>query len=385
MLENLINQLITVAAGLAILGGSYLVWLISGIANVIFTEGRKWSWRRMFEDITKALLMCVAILSWVVIFNALDWFSLKMGADISSILEGASVAGLIGGIIGGTVYYIVKGYKNFYEFIDKNHVQPTMEENAQNYQTVAEKIFQFFETSPEVVEAQKEAEKKYEETGGMGNYYSVPIDSYEPFRSAVIGRGYDLDNAHSFQCWDGACLLWQQLGRWLYTGNGCASGCWNLERDRNAGDDFELIWKKEDIKRGDVVVFGCGEFGHIGYADEDYCGNQYIRLLGQNQSDDMKFCVINMSLQTFLGAFRFKKWIQHPAPAPEPSPAPSGDVVEYVYKQGDTFGQVILDLGLNTSHGLWGPDGDVAYYTNQLGITGNIPIGTKITFKPRRD
>ena len=66
MLENLINQLITTAVGLAILGGSYLVWLVSGIANVIFTPGRKWSWKRMFEDITKTLLMCIAMLAWVI-------------------------------------------------------------------------------------------------------------------------------------------------------------------------------------------------------------------------------------------------------------------------------------------------------------------------------
>lgn len=62
------------------------------------------------------------------------------------------------------------------------------------------------------------------------------------------------------------------------------------------------------------------------------------------------------------------------------------DVVEYTYKPGDTFGQVILDLGLNTDNGLWGDNGDVNYYTQQLVDQGiwednqphNIPIGTKI-------
>ena len=380
MLENMIEQLTTVAVGLGILGGAYLVWLISGIANVIFTEGRKWSWKRMFEDITKALLMSIAMLAWVAIFNALDWFSLKMGADISKILEGANVTGLIGGIIGGTVYFVGKGYKNFYEFINKNHVTPEIKEGSQDYKTVTEKVFELFETRPEVVEQQKKSEEEYEK-GGIGNHYSVPIDCYESFRNTVIGNGYDLDGQFSFQCWDGACLLWDELGRWLYTGNGCASGCWTLERDRNAGDLFDLIWDKKDIRRGDVVVFSCGQFGHIGFADEDYSGNEYIRLLGQNQSADMRFCVINMSLGTFLGAFRYHGWI----PAPQPAPEPSSDVIEYVYKPGDTFGQVIVDLGLMTSHGLWGPDGDVAYYTNQLGIVGNIPIGTVLHFTPRRD
>lgn len=179
MLENLINQLITVAVGLAILGGSYLVWLLSGVANVLFNPERKWSWKRMFEDLTKALLMSIALLAWVAVFDALDWFSTQMGADITEILEGASVAGVIGGIIGGTVYYIGKAYRNFYEFINKNHVEPKIEAGSQNYQTVAEKIFQLFETRPEVVKEQKEVE----EEGGRGTYYKLDISSYDAFRA----------------------------------------------------------------------------------------------------------------------------------------------------------------------------------------------------------
>ena len=63
------------------------------------------------------------------------------------------------------------------------------------------------------------------------------------------------------------------------------------------------------------------------------------------------------------------------------------DTIEYTYKRGDTFGQVIKDLGLNTKKGLWGSDGDVAYYTKQLreqGIPGMVPIGTKIRLKRRK-
>lgn len=68
-----------------------------------------------------------------------------------------------------------------------------------------------------------------------------------------------------------------------------------------------------------------------------------------------------------------------------------GEVVEYTYKPGDTFGQVILDLGLNTDKGLWGADGDVAYYNEQLknqgiwpnGQQGNIPVGTTIKLQRR--
>lgn len=70
----------------------------------------------------------------------------------------------------------------------------------------------------------------------------------------------------------------------------------------------------------------------------------------------------------------------------EPEEDPN-DFVEYTYKPGDTFGQVILDLGIDTNKGLWGSDGDVAFYTKQLrdqGIPGMVPIGTKIRLKKRK-
>ena len=65
------------------------------------------------------------------------------------------------------------------------------------------------------------------------------------------------------------------------------------------------------------------------------------------------------------------------------------DTVEYTYKPGDTFGQVITDLGLKTDKGLWGNDGDVKFYTDQLieqgalNQSGNIPIGTTIKLRRR--
>ena len=54
------------------------------------------------------------------------------------------------------------------------------------------------------------------------------------------------------------------------------------------------------------------------------------------------------------------------------------------------FGQKIIDLGLATDKGLWGDDGDVAYYTQQLwdqdalDERGNLKIGVPITLKRRK-
>ena len=65
------------------------------------------------------------------------------------------------------------------------------------------------------------------------------------------------------------------------------------------------------------------------------------------------------------------------------------DYVTYTYRPGDNFGQVIKNLGLNTDAGLWGEDGDVEFYTEQLyeqgalDEQGNIPIGTTIKLRKR--
>lgn len=64
------------------------------------------------------------------------------------------------------------------------------------------------------------------------------------------------------------------------------------------------------------------------------------------------------------------------------------DVVTYTYKPGDTFGQVLLDLGLSDGSRLWGSGGDVEFYTQQLKAQdmldsrGNVKLG--IPFKLRR-
>lgn len=82
-----------------------------------------------------------------------------------------------------------------------------------------------------------------------------------------------------------------------------------------------------------------------------------------------------------------------PVPEVKPEEQPKEEpveenVVEYTYKKGDTFGQVIVNLGLATKHGLWGDNGDVNYYNAQLheqGIYGNITVGTTIKLRKRTD
>lgn len=66
------------------------------------------------------------------------------------------------------------------------------------------------------------------------------------------------------------------------------------------------------------------------------------------------------------------------------------DYIEFTYNPGDTFGQKILDLGIATNNGLWGDNGDVAYYTQQLmdggylDGNGNVRFGVPIRLKKRK-
>lgn len=63
------------------------------------------------------------------------------------------------------------------------------------------------------------------------------------------------------------------------------------------------------------------------------------------------------------------------------------DIVEYIYAPGDTFARALIKSGLSDGSNLWGPNGDVEYYSQQLrgqGINGNIPVGTKIRLRRRK-
>lgn len=63
------------------------------------------------------------------------------------------------------------------------------------------------------------------------------------------------------------------------------------------------------------------------------------------------------------------------------------DTTFYTYKNGDNFSDVIKRLGLTSGRGLWGSNGDVAYYTQQLreqGIPGMVPVGRTIHLKGRK-
>lgn len=127
-------------------------------------------------------------------------------------------------------------------------------------------------------------------------------------------------------------------------------------------------------------VTTAGVYGHVVWYEGDQTISEY------NYVTRGAFSVRSINLSAYT-------WMEIvPASHIEPSiptevPKPQKGKVSYTYQQGDTFGEVITRLGLKTSHGLWGEDGDVAYYTNQLhdqGIWGNVPLGKTIYLTPRK-
>ena len=78
----------------------------------------------------------------------------------------------------------------------------------------------------------------------------------------------------------------------------------------------------------------------------------------------------------------------NPEPSPTPAPTPQPDEVTYSYVPGDTFGEVLIKLGLDEGN-LWGPTGTVRYYTKQLieeavlTERGYVKLYTPFTLKRR--
>lgn len=161
----------------------------------------------------------------------------------------------------------------------------------------------------------------------QNGYAIIPeSETYNRWREYLLTHGVDVDYAFQNQCYDACALLWYQYGLRLETGNGYAYGCWELRRDQNGRPPFELVWGKENIKRGDVIVFNHhGSFvtGHIGYADEDYNGTDTIKCLGQNQGQGISWGtpsnIVNQNLYWFLGAFRNTNWTEEPPTPPTPT------------------------------------------------------------------
>lgn len=397
-MEEVFNQLISVGTGLCILVGAWFIWLISGIANNLFSEN-KWSWKRMFEDIVKTIVMAIAILSWVLLINAIDWYTANLGLDVSALLDGANVVGLIAIIIGGSANYAFKAFKNFARFIGESHVAKVTGE--QDYGKLASDVKEFVETitnmtSKEDIETSVatsdapelqyvEIPEKEAGRGGVNNTYP------EPYRSRLQDSMTDPSTCYNRECVSYTAWKIKELtGKWPTRTGGMNAKYWV---QRLAENGYTKVVAKPQNGGKYVGVSEAGQYGHVVWFEEGETISEY------NYSIRGGFSVRIVNPAAY-------KWVQIKAPAPAPAPTPTkkeepkkeeakpaakpakkDNTISYTYQPGDDFGNVIVKLGLKTSHGLWDPvDGDVAYYNKQLaaqGITGNIPIGTTIKLTPR--
>lgn len=205
-----------------------------------------------------------------------------------------------------------------------------------------------------------------EECGRGAGYPALDVSSPQAFANQTLGVCLDVDGYFGAQCWDSmSAYFYNYAGRILDTcGTGAAKGtiadgCWQ----KNAGNEFVMIWNPTELQAGDIAVFSTGQWGHIGMAMGGY-NNGYFALLGQNQGG--RACpgggaagnIINISTRDFIGAFRPKAYIKPtPAPAPAPAPAPTPTTDTYVVKEGDTLGEIAYALGWYTGDKMFGDDG----------------------------
>lgn len=85
--------------------------------------------------------------------------------------------------------------------------------------------------------------------------------------------------------------------------------------------------------------------GHIAFCDEDYNGTTRMNLLGQNQVDPNFTTghiptVTNLSISTFLGAFRYREWGDTPPTPP-------------VTRSKGSFNWVLMARKLNQMRNAW--------------------------------
>lgn len=186
----------------------------------------------------------------------------------------------------------------------------------------------------------------------FGQGLTYPVDTPTAFKDATLGQCINLDSRWGSQCVDLANAYWASYtNRWFSTcGTGAAKGAWNC-KEYNAGDEFDLIYDVTEVQAGDWLIFGSGQYGHVGMAMGSY-NNGYVTLLGENQGG--RACegggaatnIINISTKSFIGAFRPKIYEK-----PEPQPIPISGCVDWHVLRGDTMSKIMLECEGTVKYG----------------------------------
>lgn len=201
--------------------------------------------------------------------------------------------------------------------------------------------------------------------GDKGWSETYDVSSPEAFKNDTLNKCIIANNYYGAQCVSLARAFW-----WSYAdrdvstcGTGIAKGMMNCA-DVNAGDDFVVMWKEDvnKIQAGDWLVFGSGQYGHIGMALGSV-KDGYVALLGENQGGHS--CgsnvggsatnIINISVKNLIGFYRPKSYIK---PDPEPEPVitqdpviPISGCVLWHVERGDTMSKIMLDCEKTVVYG----------------------------------
>lgn len=145
-MEQLLNQIITLAACYGVMGIGYLAWLSSGIINAKYINKHQWSWQIFWEDVLKLLAHAGSLLLFTLGMNLLEWIVLRMGGDISVLADKCSVAGLAIMTVKSSAGYYAKAYKNYQTFHEKRYsdeVSLELDPAEVNWGAVAEDVKDF--------------------------------------------------------------------------------------------------------------------------------------------------------------------------------------------------------------------------------------------------
>lgn len=186
----------------------------------------------------------------------------------------------------------------------------------------------------------------------LGAIEEVDTATPEAFRDSTFGRCIIANNIYGAQCVSLArAFWWDYADRDVSTcGTGLAKGMMNCA-EKNAGDDFEVIYDVASIIKGTWVVTDGTYTGHICMAMGPVV-NGYVACLGENQNGPS--CgsgiggsatnIVNLSMKNFIGGYIPKTYIPQPEPEPEPEPEPtpvSNTCERWVLKWGDTLGAIM--------------------------------------------
>lgn len=397
-MDNLLDRLTTLGVVLGFWGICYLVRLFAGYKNVK-KKMRSWNWSQFLDGLFDRVCWLIATFGAVVACEMLKWLMPSIGItfspEVTLLLDTASVIAIP--FVNG-VSDLVLGIKSIQASSGWANNVKSLGANTSNmnvdYSKIAHDTYDFIDTitqksdkeqlqedgAPEELFEDVEISEEDAGKGGITNTYP------EPYRSAVQDSILDPSYMYNRECVSYCAWKIKELtGSWIKKNGSGHAKYWV---QRLAENGYTTIVSKPQNGGKYVGVSESGEYGHVVWFEEGETISEY------NYSIRGGFSVRVINLAAY-------KWVQIKAPdaqtAAEKKAAEKAEstptktnkkdgTVTYTYRSGDTFGQVLLDLGLSDGSHLWGSNGDVAYYTEQLheqGIWGNIGVGTTIRLTPR--